>query len=159
MSPLSKSLRHDLNRCLLISYAFPYFQGGNMQNEVCDQEDELVCPLAVFEPPDPTRRPMYCKGKVSLFKVFWSDRKLYVEEWFSHITCLENKTLEFCLSGLVSPPLCFKMLHIWFLQVYTGGTEFSFEELRANEYLKGNRLTRYKEGKNININSHRSVIF
>jgi hypothetical protein len=43
--------------------------------------------------------------------------------------------------------------------VYTGGTEFSFEELRANEYLKGNRLTRYKEGKNININSHRSVIF
>jgi len=25
----------------------------------------LSCPVAVFEPPDPTKRPMYCKDKVS----------------------------------------------------------------------------------------------
>jgi len=25
----------------------------------------LSCPVAVFEPPDPTKRPMYCKEKVS----------------------------------------------------------------------------------------------
>lgn len=24
----------------------------------------LSCPVAVFEPPDPTKRPMYCKDKV-----------------------------------------------------------------------------------------------
>jgi hypothetical protein len=38
--------------------------------------------------------------------------------------------------------------------VYAGGTEFSFEELRAIEYLKGNRPSRRKEGKKINIYSH-----
>jgi len=33
----------------------------------------LSCPVAVFEPPDPTKRPMYCKEKVSeniKFRVF-----------------------------------------------------------------------------------------
>jgi hypothetical protein len=34
--------------------------------------------------------------------------------------------------------------------VYAGGTEFSFEELRAIEYLKGNRPARRNQGKNIN---------
>ncbi|KDR13274.1 Mitotic checkpoint serine/threonine-protein kinase BUB1 [Zootermopsis nevadensis] len=61
-------------------------KGGSLHDEVCDQEDELSCPIALFESPNPARRPMYCKGKV-----------------------------------------------------YTGGTEFSFEELRAFEYLKRNR--------------------
>jgi len=31
--------------------------------------------------------------------------------------------------------------------VYGGGTEFSFEELRAIEYLKGNRPERRKQGR------------
>jgi hypothetical protein len=31
--------------------------------------------------------------------------------------------------------------------VYAGVTEFSFEELRAIEYLKGNRPARRKQGK------------
>lgn len=26
--------------------------------------DDFTCPLAVFEPPDPSKRPMYCKNKV-----------------------------------------------------------------------------------------------
>lgn len=25
----------------------------------------ILCPVAVFEPPDPTKKPMYCKEKVS----------------------------------------------------------------------------------------------
>jgi hypothetical protein len=37
--------------------------------------------------------------------------------------------------------------------VYAGGTEFSFEELRAIEYFKGDRPSRHKEGK-INVYSH-----
>jgi hypothetical protein len=37
------------------------------------------------------------------------------------------------------------------LQVYAGGTEFSFEELRAIEYLKHNRSAQHKQGKNISI--------
>jgi hypothetical protein len=39
-----------------------------MQFEAYDQEDEFTCPIAVFEPPDPTKRPMYCKGKVRLYE-------------------------------------------------------------------------------------------
>jgi hypothetical protein len=35
--------------------------------------------------------------------------------------------------------------------VYAGGTEFSFEELRAIEYFKGNRPSLHKGGKKINI--------
>jgi hypothetical protein len=31
--------------------------------------------------------------------------------------------------------------------VYAGVTEFSFEELRAIEYLKGNRAARCKQGR------------
>jgi len=34
----------------------------------------LSCPVAVFEPPDPTKRPMYCKEKVSVnikFRIFF----------------------------------------------------------------------------------------
>jgi hypothetical protein len=27
-------------------------------------EDDFRCPIAVFEPEDPTKRPMYCKNKV-----------------------------------------------------------------------------------------------
>jgi hypothetical protein len=27
----------------------------------------ISCPVAVFEPPDPTKKPMYCKDKVSFF--------------------------------------------------------------------------------------------
>ncbi|PNF15654.1 hypothetical protein B7P43_G15592 [Cryptotermes secundus] len=67
-------------------------QAGNLRLEVYDQEDEPRFPIAVFEPPDPTKRPMYCKSKV-----------------------------------------------------YSGGTEFSFEELRAFEYLKSNRPSLHKE--------------
>ena len=33
------------------------------------------------------------------------------------------------------------------VQVYAGVTEFSFEELRAIEYLKGNRPARCKQGR------------
>jgi hypothetical protein len=40
---------------------------------------------------------------------------------------------------------------LWSLQVYAGGIEFSFEELRAIEYLKGNRPLHCKQGKNINM--------
>jgi hypothetical protein len=28
------------------------------------QEEEVLCPVALFEPPDPTKRPMYCKEKI-----------------------------------------------------------------------------------------------
>lgn len=28
------------------------------------KKDNFVCPLAVFESPDPTKKPMYCKNKV-----------------------------------------------------------------------------------------------
>jgi hypothetical protein len=34
--------------------------------------------------------------------------------------------------------------------VYAGGTEFSFEELRAIEYLKRNNSAGRSQGKNIN---------
>jgi hypothetical protein len=36
--------------------------------EAYNQEDGPSFPIAVFEPPDPTKRPMYCKGKVMLFE-------------------------------------------------------------------------------------------
>ena len=36
---------------------------------------------------------------------------------------------------------------IFFFKMYAGVTEFSFEELRAIEYLKGNRPARCKQGR------------
>lgn len=45
------------------------------------------------------------------------------------------------------------------LQVYAGGTEFSFEELRAIEYLKCNRPTRCKQGESINTHSDTVITF
>lgn len=39
---------------------------------------------------------------------------------------------------------------LWALQVYAGGTEFSFEELRAIDYLKRNNSAVRNQGKNIN---------
>jgi hypothetical protein len=45
------------------------------------------------------------------------------------------------------------MFLLWILQVYAGGTEFSFEELRAIEYLKGNKPARCKQGRNMNPGS------
>lgn len=51
-----------------ILHHLSYFQAGNLRLEVYDQEDEPRFPIAVFEPPDPTKRPMYCKSKVRLFE-------------------------------------------------------------------------------------------
>jgi hypothetical protein len=51
-----------------ILYCLSYFQAGNLRFEAYNQEDECSVPVAVFEPPDPTKRPMYCKGKVMLFE-------------------------------------------------------------------------------------------
>jgi hypothetical protein len=48
---------------------------------------------------------------------------------------------------------------LWFLQVYAGGIEFSFEELRAIQYLKGNTPRRFKRGKNINTHSSNDITF
>ena len=39
------------------------------------------------------------------------------------------------------------ILFYFFLKMYAGVAEFSFEELRAIEYLKGNRPARCKQGR------------
>lgn len=47
---------------------------------------------------------------------------------------------------------------LWFLQVYAGGLEFSFEELAAIEYFKGNRPLRCKKGKNGNMYMNNGIM-
>jgi hypothetical protein len=43
-------------------------------------------------------------------------------------------------------------------QVYNGGTELSFEELRAIEYLNGNRPAQCKQGRNMRTSSMFSIV-
>jgi hypothetical protein len=35
-----------------------------------DDDEEDKCPIAVFEPEDPSKRPMYCKNKVQTLAYF-----------------------------------------------------------------------------------------
>ena len=50
------------------------------------------------------------------------------------------------MNGHYSPLLDMEFV-VFVFQVYAGVTEFSFEELRAIEYLKGNRPERHKQGR------------
>lgn len=45
------------------------------------KQDTFTCPLAVFEPPDPTKKAMYCKHKVGA-------------PWFSNVYDVECKLLK-----------------------------------------------------------------
>ena len=49
---------------------------------------------------------------------------------------------EWTLYSFIRERVCY-----FVFQVYAGVTEFSFEELRAIEYLKGNRPAQYKQGR------------
>lgn len=49
---------------------------------------------------------------------------------------------EWTLYSLIGYIVCY-----FILQVYAGATEFSFEELRAMEYLKGDKPARCKQGR------------
>ena len=47
-----------------------------------DKEDPtLHCPIALFEPPDPTKRPMYCKDKVYQGATEFSFEELRAVKW------------------------------------------------------------------------------
>jgi hypothetical protein len=47
-----------------------------------DRDDDLMhCPVALFEPPDPTKRPMYCKDKVYQGATEFSFEELRAVRW------------------------------------------------------------------------------
>ena len=72
------SIIPNLVKCLiLLAHAHEDRQQQNMLLQASDPpephkllQDDFQCEVAVFEPPDPTKRPMYCKNKVSLYIIY-----------------------------------------------------------------------------------------
>ncbi|XP_069677495.1 uncharacterized protein [Periplaneta americana] len=114
-------------------------------------DSEFNIPMAVFEPEDPTKCPMYCKNKVYAGGIEFTFEELRAIEYSKGNIPKRQKQAETvdpeidvsnCPVAYFEPPDPSKQPKYCKAKVYRDGTEYSFEELRAIDYMMGNKLHR-----------------